>query len=104
MAAIFLYNLSVASGSFGVVRQSIETITNDRRLQALLIAFCFGAFLEGAAGFGAPVAITAGILIGLGFVPIYAATICLLANTAPVAFGGIGIAVVTASQLTNFKR
>jgi lactate permease len=103
LAAIFLYNLSVASGSFGVVRQSIETITNDRRLQALLIAFCFGAFLEGAAGFGAPVAITAGILIGLGFVPIYAATICLLANTAPVAFGGIGIAVVTASQLTNLN-
>jgi lactate permease len=103
VAAIFLYNISVASGSFNVVRQSIENITNDRRLQALLIAFCFGAFLEGAAGFGAPVAITAGILIGLGFVPIYAATICLLANTAPVAFGGIGIAIVTASQLTNIN-
>jgi lactate permease len=103
LSAIFLYNISVASGSFGIVRQSIETITNDRRLQALLIAFCFGAFLEGAAGFGAPVAITAGILIGLGFVPIYAATICLIANTAPVAFGGIGIAVVTASQLTSLN-
>lgn len=103
LAAVFLYNISVASGSFGIVRQSIETVTNDRRLQALLIAFCFGAFLEGAAGFGAPVAITAGILIGLGFVPIYAATICLIANTAPVAFGGIGIAVVTSSQLTNIN-
>jgi lactate permease len=103
LAAIFLYNISVASGSFSVVRQSIENITNDRRLQALLIAFCFGAFLEGSAGFGAPVAITAGILIGLGFVPIYAASTCLLANTAPVAFGGIGIAVVTASQLTNIN-
>ena len=103
LAAIFLYNISVASGSFDIVRRSIESITNDRRLQALLIAFCFGAFLEGAAGFGAPVAITAGILIGLGFVPIYAATVCLLANTAPVAFGGIGIAVVTASQLTNIS-
>jgi lactate permease len=103
LAAIFLYNISVASGSFNIVRQSIENITNDRRLQALLIAFCFGAFLEGAAGFGAPVAITAGILIGLGFVPIYAATVCLLANTAPVAFGGIGIAVITASQITNIN-
>ena len=103
LAAIFLYNISVASGSFGVVRHSIESITNDRRLQALLIAFCFGAFLEGAAGFGAPVAITAGILIGLNFEPLYAATICLLANTAPVAFGGIGIAVVTASQLSSIN-
>ncbi len=103
LAAVFLYNISVASGSFGVVRHTIESITNDRRLQALLIAFCFGAFLEGAAGFGAPVAITAGILIGLNFEPIYAASICLLANTAPVAFGGIGIAVVTASQLSNIN-
>jgi lactate permease len=103
LAAVFLYNLSIASGSFGVVRHSIESLTNDRRLQALLIAFCFGAFLEGAAGFGAPVAITAGILIGLNFEPIYAASICLLANTAPVAFGGIGIAVVTASQLSGIN-
>ena len=103
LGAIFLYNISVASGSFRIVRRSIEFITEDRRLQALLIAFCFGAFLEGAAGFGAPVAITAGILIGLGFVPIYAASICLLANTAPVAFGGIGIAVVTAGQITNIN-
>lgn len=101
LAAVFLYNISVASGSFTVIRESIEHITVDRRIQALLIAFCFGAFLEGSAGFGAPVAITAGMLIGLGFMPIYAASICLLANTAPVAFGGIGIAVVTAGQLTN---
>jgi lactate permease len=103
LAAVFLYNISVASGSFGVVRHTIESITNDRRLQALLIAFCFGAFLEGAAGFGAPVAITAGILIGLNFEPLYAASICLLANTAPVAFGGIGIAVVTASQISGIN-
>lgn len=103
LAAVFLYNISVASGSFAVIRKSIEHITVDRRIQALLIAFCFGAFLEGSAGFGAPVAITAGMLIGLGFTPIYAASICLLANTAPVAFGGIGIAVVTAGQLTNLS-
>lgn len=103
LAAVFLYNISVASGGFTIIRDSIEHITVDRRIQALLIAFCFGAFLEGSAGFGAPVAITAGMLIGLGFMPIYAASICLLANTAPVAFGGIGIAVVTAGQLTNLS-
>lgn len=101
LSAVFLYNISVASGGFAIVRDSIESITADRRLQALLIAFCFGAFLEGSAGFGAPVAITAGMLVGLGFESLYAASICLLANTAPVAFGGIGIAVVTAGQLTN---
>ncbi|SRR6266568_3598046 len=99
--AVFLYNISVASGSFAIVRDSIESITPDRRLQALLIAFCFGAFLEGAAGFGAPVAITAGMLVGIGFEPLYAAGICLIANTAPVAFGGIGLPVITAGHLTN---
>lgn len=99
--AVFLYNLSVESGSFAVVRDSIEIITKDRRLQALLIAFCFGAFLEGAAGFGAPVAITAGMLVGLGFDALYAASICLLANTAPVAFGAIGIAVITAGHVAG---
>ncbi len=99
--AVFLYNISVESGSFAVVRDSIESVTADRRLQALLIAFCFGAFLEGAAGFGAPVAITAGMLVGLGFESIYAASICLLANTAPVAFGAIGIAVITAGHVAN---
>jgi lactate permease len=100
-AAVFLYNLSVRSGGFAIVRDTIESITADRRLQALLIAFCFGAFLEGAAGFGAPVAITAGMLVGLGFNSLYAAGICLISNTAPVAFGGIGIAVVTAGKLTD---
>ncbi len=99
--AVFLYNISVRSGSFEIVRDSIESVTTDRRIQALLIAFCFGAFLEGAAGFGAPVAITAGMLVGLGFEPLYAAGICLIANTAPVAFGGIGIAIITAGHLTN---
>jgi lactate permease len=99
--AVLLYNVSVRTGSFNVVRDSIESVTTDRRLQALLIGFCFGTFLEGAAGFGAPVAITAGMLVGLGFEPLYAAGICLIANTAPVAFGGIGIAVITAGHLTN---
>ncbi len=83
--AVLLYNISVRTGSFAVVRDTIESITVDRRLQALLIAFCFGAFLEGSAGFGAPVAITAGMLVGLGFDALYAAGICLIANTAPVA-------------------
>lgn len=101
LTAVFLYNISVRTGSFAVVRDTIESITVDRRLQALLIAFCFGAFLEGSAGFGAPVAITAGMLVGLGFEALYAAGICLIANTAPVAFGGIGIAVITAGTVTN---
>jgi lactate permease len=99
--AVLLYNISVRTGSFAIVRDTIESITVDRRLQALLIAFCFGAFLEGAAGFGAPVAITAGMLVGLGFNPLYAAGICLIANTAPVAFGGLGIAVITAGTVTD---
>lgn len=99
--AVFLYNISVRSGSFAIVRDTIESITVDRRLQALLIAFCFGAFLEGSAGFGAPVAITAGMLVGLGFDALYAAGICLIANTAPVAFGGIGIAVITAGTVSG---
>jgi lactate permease len=99
--AVLLYNISVRTGSFAIVRDTIESITVDRRLQALLIAFCFGAFLEGSAGFGAPVAITAGMLVGLGFEALYAAGICLIANTAPVAFGGIGIAVITAGTVTG---
>lgn len=99
--AVFLYNISVISGGFAIVRDSIESVTPDRRLQALLIAFCFGAFLEGSAGFGAPVAITAGMLVGLGFEPLYAAGICLIANTAPVAFGGIGLPVITSGHITN---
>ncbi len=99
--AVLLYNISVRTGSFAIVRDTIESITVDRRLQALLIAFCFGAFLEGSAGFGAPVAITAGMLVGLGFHSLYAAGICLIANTAPVAFGGLGIAVITAGTVTD---
>lgn len=93
ITSVLLYNLTVRSGHFMIIRDSILSITEDRRLQALLIAFSFGAFLEGAAGFGAPVAITAALLVGLGFNPLYAAGLCLIANTAPVAFGAIGIPI-----------
>src|SRR5690242_2228372 len=101
VAAVFLYNLSVKTGQFEVLKNSLASITDDRRLQALLIAFSFGAFLEGAAGFGAPVAISGAMLVGLGFEPLYAAGICLIANTAPVAFGAIGIPIVVAGQVSG---
>ncbi|MTV48575.1 L-lactate permease [Heliobacillus mobilis] len=101
ITAVFLYNLTVKSGQFEVIKDSIASITDDRRLQALLIAFSFGAFLEGAAGFGTPVAISAGMLVGLGFNPLYAAGLCLIANTAPVAFGGIGIPIIVAGQVSG---
>jgi lactate permease len=94
LASLFLFNITVRSGQFEVIRASLASVTADRRLQALLIAFCFGAFIEGAAGFGAPVAIAGATLVGLGFRPFYAAGICLVANTAPVAFGTIGIPIV----------
>ncbi|MBI5280125.1 MAG: lactate permease LctP family transporter [Candidatus Solibacter usitatus] len=99
--AIFLYRLSVETGQFEIIKDSIGGLTPDRRLQALLIAFAFGAFVEGAAGFGAPVAVAAAMLTGLGFSPFYAAGICLLANTAPVAFGSIGIPVITLAGITG---
>jgi len=101
ITAIFLYRLTVVTGQFEVIRDSIAAVTGDRRLQALLIAFSFGAFLEGAAGFGAPVAITAAMLVGLGFNPLYAAGICLLANTVPVAFAAVGIPIITAGAVTG---
>ena len=101
ITAVFLYNLSVKTGQFEVIKNSLASITDDRRLQALLIAFSFGAFIEGAAGFGTPVAITAAMLAGLGFNPLYAAGICLLANTAPVAFGAIGIPIITAGDVSG---
>jgi len=97
--AIVFHNLTVASGDFDVIKRSLTRLTTDRRLQALLIAFSFGALLEGIAGFGAPVAITASILASLGFEPVSAAVLALLANTAPVAFGSIGIPVVTLGGL-----
>ena len=99
--AVFLYRLTVETGKFESIKHSIGTLTSDRRLQALLIAFAFGAFMEGAAGFGTPVAVAAAMLVGLGFSPFYAAAICLLANTAPVAFGSIAIPVVTLAGITG---
>lgn len=93
VTAVFLYKITVKSGHFDIVRDSIAGLTNDRRLQMLLIAFSFGAFLEGVAGFGAPVAIAGAVLVGLGFDPLYAAGLCLIADTAPVAFGAIGIPI-----------
>lgn len=99
--AIVLYRITVDSGSFEIIKDSIGGLTEDRRLQALLIAFALGAFIEGAAGFGTPVAVAAAMLTGLGFSPFYAAGICLVANTAPVAFGSIGIPVVTLAGITG---
>ena len=101
LAAVILYQVTVRTGQFDVIKQSIAALTEDRRMQMLLIGFSFGAFLEGCAGFGAPVAISAGMLVGLGFDPKYAAGLCLVANTAPVAFGSIGIPLITASQVTG---
>jgi len=98
LSAVFLYKLSVKSGQFEVIRASVVTITEDQRLQVILIGFAFGAFLEGAAGFGAPVAITAAILASLGLNPLYAAGLCLIANTAPVAFGALGIPILVAGK------
>jgi len=100
-ASIMLYRLAVDTGKFEIIKDSIGGLTTDRRLQAMFIAFCFGAFIEGAAGFGAPVAISGAMLAGLGFNPFYAAGICLLANTAPVAFGSIGIPVTTLANVTG---
>jgi lactate permease len=104
LPAVFLFNITVRSGQFTIIRQFLASITADRRIQALLIAFSFGSFLEGTAGFGAPVAITAAMLAGLGFDPLYAAGICLIANTAPVAFGSIGIPIAVISQVTGLPE
>ena len=98
VTAVFLYKLSVKSGQFEIIRASVIELTGDQRLQVILIGFAFGAFLEGAAGFGAPVAITAAILTALGLNPLYAAGLCLIANTAPVAFGALGIPILVAGQ------
>lgn len=101
VAAVFLYKLTVKTGQFEIIRSSVLSITGDQRLQMVLVGFCFGAFLEGAAGFGAPVAITAALLVGLGFNPLYAAGLCLIANTAPVAFGALGIPITVAGKVTG---
>jgi L-lactate transport len=101
ITAVFLYKVTVKTGQFDVIRASVVSVTEDQRLQMLMVGFCFGAFLEGAAGFGAPVAITAALLAGLGFNPLYAAGLCLIANTAPVAFGAMGIPMIVAGQVTG---
>ena len=101
LGAIFVYDVTVKSGDFEVVKDIIAGVGSDRRLQVLLIAFCFGAFIEGAAGFGTPVAICAAMLIGLGFRPLQAAGLALIANTAPVAFGALGIPVITLATVTG---
>ena len=100
-SAILLYRITVESGKFEQLKNSIGNLTSDRHLQALLIAFSFGAFVEGAAGFGTPVAVAGAMLAGLGFTPFYAAAICLLANTAPVAFGSIAIPITTLAGTTG---
>jgi len=104
IAAVFLYDISVVTGQFEIMKQSVAAITPDRRLQLLLVAFCFGAFIEGSAGFGAPVAIAGAFMIGLGFKPFQAAALNLIANTAPVAWGAIGIPIHTLAAVTNLNE
>jgi len=104
LAAVFLYNISVETGQFEIMKESVAGITPDRRLQVLLVAFCFGAFIEGAAGFGAPVAIAGAFMIGLGFRPFHAAALNLIANTAPVAWGAIGTPVHTLAAVCGLPE
>lgn len=101
LSAIFAYDVSVATGKFEILKRSIATLADDRRIQVLLIAFSFGAFIEGAAGFGTPVAISAAMLIGLGFKPLQAAGLALIGNTAPVAFGALGAPLIALHGVTN---
>src|SRR5246127_2140979 len=104
LAAVFLYDISVETGQFEIMKESIAGITPDRRLQVLLVAFCFGAFIEGCAGFGAPVAIAGAFMIGLGFRPFHAAALNLIANTAPVAWGAIGTPVHTLAAVCGLPE
>jgi lactate permease len=104
LSAIFLYSLTVETGRFEIVKQSVVRLSDDRRIQALLIAFSFGAFVEGAAGFGTPVAISAALLMGAGFKPLHAAGLALLANTSPVAFGALGTPTVTLAKITKLDE
>ncbi len=101
ISAIWVYNMTVASGHFAVLRRSFGAISDDQRVQAVIVAFCFGALLEALAGFGTPVAITSVMLIALGFKPIKAASVALVANTAPVAFGAIAIPITTLGETTG---
>jgi lactate permease len=102
--AVLLYRITQEQGKFEIIKDSIGSLSSDPRLQALLIAFAFGAFIEGASGFGTPIAVAAAMLTGLGFSPFYAAAICLLANTCPVAFGSIGIPITTLAQVTSLPE
>lgn len=104
LAAVFLFHLTVRSGQFEIVKRSVVALSPDRRMQALLIAFSFGSFIEGAAGFGTPVAISAALLIGIGFSPLYAAGLALLANTAPVAFGALGTPIITLAKISGLDE
>lgn len=104
LAAVYLYDISVETGQFEIMKESVAGITPDRRLQVLLVAFCFGAFIEGAAGFGAPVAIAGAFMIGLGFRPFHAAALNLIANTAPVAWGAIGTPVHTLAAVCGLPE
>ena len=103
LAAVYLYDISVETGQFEIMKESVAGITADRRLQVLLVAFCFGAFIEGAAGFGAPVAIAGAFMIGLGFKPFHAAALNLIANTAPVAWGAIGTPVHALAAVSGLR-
>src|SRR6059036_4223959 len=104
LAAVYLYDISVETGQFEIMKESVAGITADRRLQLLMVAFCFGAFIEGAAGFGAPVAIAGAFMIGLGFKPFHAAALNLLANTSPVAWGAIGTPVHTLAAVSGLPE
>ena len=104
VTAIWVYNMTVETGHFAVLRRSFGAISEDQRVQAVIVAFCFGALMEALAGFGTPVAITAVMLIALGFKPIKAASIALVANTAPVAFGAIAIPIITLSEVTGSTK
>jgi lactate permease len=104
IASIYLYNIAVETGQFQIMKESIAALSSDRRLQVILIAFCFGAFLEGTGGGGAPVAVAGSFLIGLGFPPFQAATLCLLANTAPVAWGGVGNPIRVLTGVTGLPE
>jgi lactate permease len=104
LAAIFLYSMTVHTGHFEIVKESVVNLSADRRIQALLIAFSFGAFIEGAAGFGTPVAISAALMMGAGFKPLHAAGLALIANTSPVAFGALGTPILTLSRVTGISE
>jgi len=104
ISAMFLYTITVVSGLFEVLKDSVASLSNDRRIQAILIAFSFGAFVEGAAGFGTPVAISGALMVGLGFRPLEAAILCLIANTAPVAYGALGTPITALATVTGFDE